>query len=398
MSLSKNISILGATGSIGQSTADVILSSPDQFNVQVITAHSDAEKLAAMAVKLRAEAAVIADEAQYKSLQAALSGSGIEARAGMDALEHAVPPNTDMTVSAITGMAGLQPLLYAIQNSKSIAIANKEPLVAAGRFVMEAAQKSGCRILPIDSEHNAVFQVFNPAQRTQIARIVLTASGGPFRTWSRAQMAAATPEQALAHPTWSMGRKISIDSATMMNKALEVIEAHILFDIPAENIEVLIHPQSIVHAMVEYADGSVLAQMGASDMRTPIAHALAWPERMPTPGRRLDLSQLQTLEFQSPDFEQFPALKLAYACLRSADPAAPLILNSANEVAVEAFLAQKIGFLQISEVAEYALGHFAHSPVPDLSAAMALDGLVRAGAKAYINQNSGRFVPQEKVI
>ena len=267
MSLPKNIAILGVTGSIGASTKHVILSAPERFAVSVVTANNNAEALARDAIALKAKMAVIADETQYGALKAFLSGTKIEVRAGRDALNTAVPAGTDITVSAITGMAGLEPLLHALENSKCVGIANKEPLVAAGQLVMEAAGKSGCRILPIDSEHNAVFQVFDFERREGIEKIILTASGGPFRTWSLAQMAMATPAQALAHPTWSMGQKISIDSATMMNKALEIVEAHVLFAMPADKIEVLIHPQSVVHSMVEYADGSVLAQMGASDMR-----------------------------------------------------------------------------------------------------------------------------------
>lgn len=393
----KKISVLGATGSIGQSVADVIASAPEAFDVQVLTAHKEAEALSKVALRLNAKCAVISDESQYENLKEYLSGSKIEVRAGRPALEHSIEGNTDLTVSAITGMAGLKPLIQAIENSKAVAIANKEPLVAAGRLVMEAAQKANCKIIPIDSEHNAVFQVFENHNRDQIERIVLTASGGPFRCMSLEDMKSVTPEQALKHPTWAMGRKISIDSATMMNKALEVIEAYILFNLPAEKIEVLINPQSLVHALVEYADGSVLAQMGASDMRTPIAYALAWPERMSTPGRRFDLKTFNNLTFEPPDFGRFPALKQGYACLKSSDSAASLVLNAANEIAVEAFLAGHLAFLGIADVSQQALDRFGSEKAKTLEEILALDRLVRSAAKAYIDQNNGGFSPQTRV-
>ncbi len=321
----KTINILGATGSIGLSTVKVILSAPEKFDVQLISGHSQKDALLSLKEQLGAKHAVCTAE---------------------ESLDDYLEKPVDLTVSAITGFAGLRPLLKAIESSNAVAIANKEPLVAAGSLVMQACNMHNTKILPIDSEHNAIFQVFDKANKQAIERIILTASGGPFRMWSRDQMANATPDQAVAHPNWSMGRKISVDSASMMNKALEVIEAHYLFHMPADNIDVLIHPQSIIHSMVEYADGSILSQMGASDMCTPIAHALAWPERMATPGKRLDLAAIKTLDFETVDDDQFPAIGLAKDCINAGLPAS-IALNASNEVAVDAFLKGEIGFLDI---------------------------------------------------
>lgn len=338
--LTKTINILGVTGSVGQCAADVIASDPSRFDVHCVTANQDVQKLAQTAQRLNAKRAIIAQPEKYNELRKALEGTGIIASA--DTAE-ATSEKVDVTLAAIVGMAGLRPLMQAIQNSKCVAIANKEPLVAAGTLVINEAKKHGTTILPVDSEHNAIFQVFDFDRPEGIEKIILTASGGPFRTWTSEQMASATLAQALAHPNWVMGKKISIDSATMMNKALEIIEAHYLFSLPSEKIEVMVHPQSIVHSMVEYKDGSVLAQMGASDMRTPIAHALAWPERMKSPGQRLNLSALKHLDFELPDFDRFPALKMAYEALNSG-PAACISLNAANEVAVASFLAGECSF------------------------------------------------------
>ncbi|MCC7305206.1 MAG: 1-deoxy-D-xylulose-5-phosphate reductoisomerase, partial [Alphaproteobacteria bacterium] len=335
----KSVNILGVTGSVGGAAADVILSAPENFDVRVVTAHSNAGKLADLAVKLKAKKAVIADRKNFSELRERLRTTGIEAAAGLE--EAQIP--ADLTIAAIVGMAGLRPVMAAVKNSKCVAIANKEPLVAAGPLIMAEVKKYGTTILPVDSEHNAVFQVFENENRNSIEKIILTASGGPFRTWTAQEMERATPEQALAHPNWSMGPKISIDSATMMNKALEVIEAHYLFGMPPEKIEVLVHPQSVVHSMVEYKDGSILAQMAASDMRTPLAHVLAWPQRMQTPGQRLDLVKLKRLDFDLPDLQRFPLLKMAWRALE-AGPSACISLNAANELAVEAFLQGKTGF------------------------------------------------------
>jgi 1-deoxy-D-xylulose-5-phosphate reductoisomerase len=312
----KTVSILGATGSVGRSTADVILAHPDRFDVQAVTASTKAEDLAALAIKLKAKLAVVADESAYPALKQALSGTGIKTETGTNAIQDAASVPADIIMAAIVGMAGLLPVLKAVEQGRCVAIANKEPLVAAGSLVMAAVKKHGTTLLPVDSEHNAIFQVFDNDNRAGIERIILTASGGPFRTWTIDQMRAATPEQAVSHPNWSMGAKISVDSATMMNKGLEVIEAQRLFDMAPDKIDILIHPQSIVHSMVEYNDGSMLAQLGAPDMRTPIAYALGWPDRIATPGRRLDAASLSTLQFFPPDFERFPAMKMAYDCLR----------------------------------------------------------------------------------
>ena len=361
--MTRRINILGVTGSIGQSCADVIAAQPELFDMGLVTAHSDIEGLQAAAQRLSADMSVTED------LCAAIEQVGA----------------VDITVSAITGMAGLEPLLAAIKTSKAVAIANKEPLVAAGAQVLAAAREAGCVILPLDSEHNAVFQVFDETQRSAIERIVLTASGGPFREWSLDEMALATRDQALAHPNWEMGQKISIDSATMMNKALEVIEACVLFDILPEQVEVLVHPQSVVHGMVEYADGSVLSQMGASDMRTPIANVLGWPDRLVTPGGRLDLAGMSNLIFEAPDQERFPAIGLAYEALAAGQYSA-IALNAANEVAVAAFLNEEIGFLDIVEIVRAVMAGAPAQEFSSLENIIAYDKARRADAVRYISQ------------
>ncbi|MCB9983065.1 MAG: 1-deoxy-D-xylulose-5-phosphate reductoisomerase [Rhodospirillales bacterium] len=384
--MKKCVSILGATGSIGQSTADVIDAMPERFEVCTVTAHTDARGLADVVMRLKARRAVIADASQEEALAAALKGYDVMIESGAEALEYAVQSDTDLTVAAISGIAGLRPLMHAIKNSKAVAIANKEPLVAAGDLVKSLALRHDTQILPIDSEHNAVFQVFNPVQRCGIRRIILTASGGPFRTWNEKQIAKATPAQAVEHPNWDMGAKISVDSASMMNKALEVIEAHVLFDMPPAQIDVLIHPQSVVHSMVEYVDGSVLAQMGASDMRTPIAYALGWPERIETPGQRLDLTALSRLEFEEPDLTRFPALRLAYECLGKG-PMACLTLNAANEVAVAAFLQEKIAFPEILSTIEFALRQEPDINLDTIDSVEQADEAVRSVALTYIEEH-----------
>lgn len=342
----KTIHIFGATGSIGQSAADIVLAHPDKFCMHTVTAGRDVQKLADIALKLRAKRAVIADETAYEALRQALSGRDIECAAGSQALEEAALEPADISLMAIVGIAGLRPLWAALSKSKAVAVANKEPLVAAGPLVMARAAEFGTKILPLDSEHNALFQVFEPKNCRAVKRLILTASGGPFRGWSRERMKGVTPAEALRHPTWSMGPKISIDSATMMNKALEIIEARYLFDIEPGKIDVLVHPQSLVHGMVEYVDGSVLCQMGASDMRTPIASALAWPGRIETPGNTLDFSALKTLDFEKPDTDAFPALSLAYRVMEIGLGAC-VAMNTANEVMVDAFLRGACGFLDI---------------------------------------------------
>ena len=288
----KTISILGVTGSIGSSTSKVILSAPEQFNVQNVTAHSNVDELAKKAIALRAKRAIISDEQYYNDLKTALSATNIEVAAGRDSLIEFSQEPVDVTMAAVVGIAGLEPVMAAMKGSSAIAVANKEPLVSAGELVLDTAKKSGVKILPVDSEHNAIFQVLDEKRRNLIKRIILTASGGPFREYTLEQMVDITPQQAVKHPNWSMGAKISVDSATMMNKALEIIEAYYLFDMPANQIDVIIHPQSIIHSMVEYIDGSVLSQMGASDMCTPIAYALGWPNRIKTPGDTLDFQTI----------------------------------------------------------------------------------------------------------
>ncbi len=350
----KRISILGATGSVGQSTADVILAQPREYDVQVVTAHRNVQGLAETAQRLKAKKAVIADAGKFQELKDALSGTSIDCAAGEEALLEAASQPADWIMAAIVGMAGLRPVLNAIRQGTVVAIANKEPLVAAGPLILQEAAKAGAKIIPVDSEHNAIFQVFNPESRTGVERLILTASGGPFLRAGLSEMQGATPEQALRHPAWSMGAKISIDSATMMNKALEVIEAHYLFDIDPADIDVLIHPQCIVHSMVEYTDGSILAQMGASDMRTPIASALGWPQRIASPGRKLDLKVLKEFTFEDVDSSRFPSISMAYDCL-SAGQGACVALNAANEVAVEAFLNREIPLTEISRIVSVIL-------------------------------------------
>ena len=351
--MSRSVTILGSTGSVGTATLDVIKSQPDRLSVHALTAQTNVALLAEQAKAFNAKCAVIGDDALFAQLKEALAGTKIEAAAGRKAVIDAAGEKADFTMAAIVGMAGLEPILAAIKNGQCVAIANKEPLVAAGVMVMEAAKKSGATLLPVDSEHNAIFQVFEYKNRDFIRRVILTASGGPFRTWTKEQISAATPEQALAHPNWSMGRKISVDSATMMNKALEVIEAHYLFDLPPEKIDVLVHPQSVIHSMVEYEDGSVLAQMGAPDMRVPITYTLGWPKRMNGSAQRLDFMKLSTLTFEPVDNCRFPAINHAYDCLKEGQ-AACIALNAANEVAVGAFLAGDVGFTDIVDIVRYA--------------------------------------------
>lgn len=386
-SVPKTINILGATGSIGQSAADIILSAPARFDVHCVTANHNAEKLAEMAVKLNARRAVLADTTHYKLLREHLSGTTVKLECGSDALAEAAGEKADITLAAIVGLAGLKPLIKALENSACVAIANKEPLVAAGPFVMEKAKKHGTKILPVDSEHNAVFQVFDFENVDAIQKIILTASGGPFRTWSLEEMRNAEPQQALAHPNWSMGAKISVDSATMMNKALEIIEAHVLFNVPPEKIEVLIHPQSVVHSMVEYNDGSILAQMGASDMRTPLSNVLNWPERMDTPGRRLDLTRMRRLDFEEPDFKKFPALGLAYSCLKRGLSAC-VALNAANEIATQAFFNRDIGFLDIYRCADHIHETVKDTILENLRDIEIFDRKVRNMTLEYIKNNT----------
>ena len=379
----RTISILGSTGSVGTQTLDLILAEPERFQVRALVGGRNVALLAEQARRCRAEIAVIHDPAALGPLRAALAGSRIAAAAGAEAVQEAAALPADWTMASIMGMAGLHPTLAAIRRGGAIAFANKEVLVSAGDIMMDAVAAAGARLLPVDSEHNAIFQCLEAHNRGAVERIILTASGGPFRQTSREAMAAITPEAALRHPVWSMGAKISIDSATMMNKGLEVIEAARLFGLSSEAVEVLVHPQSVVHGIVCYSDGSMLAQMGAPDMHIPIAHALGWPERLTTEAKRLDLASLAKLEFAAPDLVRFPALRLAREVL-AAGGAAPAILNAANEVAVAAFLARRIGFLDIVGTVEAVLDRLGAPPAEDLDSIIAFDAAARQAADALI--------------
>lgn len=354
--MSRSVSILGVTGSIGRSTIEVIEELRGQGHdipVEAITAGRNVAELAEACRRLKPKFAAIADASQFSAAQEALAGSGIEIGAGPSAVAEAAARPAEWVMSAIVGAAGLSPTLAAIERGASVALANKECLVCAGPLILQAAKASGARLLPVDSEHNAIFQVLSTPERVE--KLTLTASGGPFRNATREAMAAAGPQEAVAHPVWSMGAKISVDSATLMNKGLELIEASYLFEMPPDRIEVLVHPQSVIHSLVHYVDGSVLAQMGSPDMRIPISYALAWPDRAPVSTTRLDLAQLGRLTFEAPDEDRFPALRLCRTALKTG-AAATTALNAANEVAVEAFLAGRIGFLDIARLVEEALG------------------------------------------
>lgn len=344
---SRRISVLGATGSVGSSTLDLVGLNPDVFDVVALTANSNAKALAALAKMHRAKLAVVADPAAYADLKAELAGSGIEAAAGEGAVVEAASRPVDCTMAAIVGAAGLRPTFAAVAQGRRVALANKECLVSAGDVFMSAVASAGTELLPVDSEHSAAFQAIGASDLSAIACITLTASGGPFRTWEKPRLATASPEEALKHPNWSMGPKITIDSATLVNKGLELIEAYYLFPVGADRLDVIVHPQSIVHCLVAFHDGSVLAQLANPDMRTPIAHSLAFPARMPAPTPPLDLVQLANLTFEAPDHERFPAIRLAQSALARGG-GAPSVFNAANEVAVEAFLARRIGFLDIA--------------------------------------------------
>ncbi|MGC6399574.1 1-deoxy-D-xylulose-5-phosphate reductoisomerase [Sphingomonas sp. FW199] len=372
----RTVTILGATGSIGGSTLDLIEREPDQYRVVALTANRDVAKLADAAIRTRAQRAVVGDAACLPQLEAALAGTGIEAAGGAQAVCEAARLPADWIMSAIVGCAGLGPTLAAIEGGGTVVIANKEPLVSAGELVLAAAKASGATILPADSEHNAIFQCFDFQRPERVRRIILTASGGPFRAATLEQMAAVTPEQAVAHPNWTMGAKISIDSATMMNKGLELIEAARLFPVPGDRIEILVHRQSVIHSMVDYVDGSILAQLGPSDMRVPIAHTLAWPDRMATPIAPLDFASLSRLDFEAPDETRFPALRLARAAL-NAGGARPAILNAANEVAVQAFLDRRIGFLEIAAIVEELLSGYDPAAPDGVDAVIAIDAEAR---------------------
>ncbi len=380
----RRITILGSTGSVGCQTIDLIERNPDRFVVEALTANRNVEMLASQARRLRPAVAVVADPNAYAALKAALSGTGIEVAAGPEALVAAAERPAQWVMAAIVGAVGLPPILAAARRGATVAFANKECLVCAGSLMLDLVSRHGATLVPVDSEHNAIFQVIDLAGRDQIDRLILTASGGPFRTWQREAMAQATPAQAVAHPTWDMGAKISVDSATMMNKGLEIIEAAFLFGMPETKVDVLVHPQSVVHSMVEYADGSVLAQLGSPDMRTPIAYALAWPQRMATPAQRLNLAEVGRLDFEPPDEQRFPALRLAREALRQGG-GAPNVLNAANEIAVHSFLADGIGFLDIERVVGETLERTPVHAMNSLADVYAIDEMARHTARAVVD-------------
>lgn len=385
----RRVTVLGSTGSVGCSTLDLVGRNPDAFQIEALTANRSVSRLAEQARRFGARFAVVADENCYQDLKDALSGSGIEAAAGAAAVSEAAARPVDWVMAAIVGAAGLSPTLSAIRQGGIVGLANKETLVCAGSLMTAEVTRCGAQLLPVDSEHNAIFQVLDLDQPDSVDRLILTASGGPFRTFDRAQMATVTPQQAVAHPNWDMGAKISVDSATMMNKGLELIEAHYLFRVPEERIDILVHPQSVIHSMVSYIDGSVLAQLGQPDMRTPIAYALAWPERMETPVERLDLAAIARLDFEAPDDQRFPALALARAALR-AGGTAPTTLNAANEEAVAAFLAGHLGFVEIAEVVEQTLTEHPGEPLGGLEELTAADARARKTAAGLLEQRAAR--------
>ena len=381
----RKISILGATGSVGTSTLDLVERHPERFEVVALTAAKNVAALADAARRTGARLVVIDDASLLPELENHLQGSNCRAATGRDALIEAAAGEADLVMAAIVGCAGLEPVMAAVEAGRTVALANKESLVTAGELMISAAQHHGATILPVDSEHNAIFQCLADNRACDIARLVLTASGGPFRNWSRDQMATATPQQAVAHPNWSMGSKISVDSATMMNKGLELIEAHHLFSLPSGRIEILVHPQSVIHSMVEYVDGSVLAQLGSPDMRIPIAYALAWPERMETPAERLDLARIGSLAFEAPDLDRFPSLRVAREALE-AGGAAPIVLNAANEEAVAAFLNDRIAFLEIVWTVEEALARTGASAPRSIAEVIDIDRNARALAQSLMSE------------
>jgi 1-deoxy-D-xylulose-5-phosphate reductoisomerase len=375
----KSLSVLGSTGSVGTQTLDIIAENQDGYHIRALVGGRNVALLAAQAKKFRPEITVISDESLFGELRAALAGTQLACAAGRQAVLDAASRPVDWTMSAITGVIGLEPTLAAVKHGGTVAFANKEALVSAGDVFLRAVASAGATLLPVDSEHNAILQAMADGNAKAIDKIILTASGGPFRDYKYEDMRAIMPEAALRHPVWSMGAKISIDSATMMNKGLEVIEAARLFSLPSAKIEVLVHPQSVIHGMVCYADGSVLAQLGSPDMRIPIAHTLAWPQRIATAAPRLDLAATARLDFCAPDETRFPALRLAREAL-VAGAGAPTVLNAANEIAVAAFLARQIGFLDIAGIVETVLQQYGAPPVPDLEAVLALDLVARGAA------------------
>jgi 1-deoxy-D-xylulose-5-phosphate reductoisomerase len=383
-SQSRVVTILGSTGSIGSNTLDLISRNRDQFSVYALTAHSNVEKLARQAIEFNAKMAVIADEAYFDDLKTALFGTGIIAAAGQDALNEAADAPADWVMSSIVGAAGLSPTLTAIKRGATIGLANKECLVCAGDFMMDQVKQHNATIIPVDSEHNAIFQIFDFDNCQSVEKITLTASGGPFLDMDMKLMSKITPEQAIKHPNWSMGAKISVDSATMMNKGLELIEAYYLFPVDKDQLDIIIHPQSIIHSMVSYIDGSVLAQLGSPDMRIPISYALQWPKRIQTPAKKLDLTQIGELNFIRPDEKRFPALKITRDVLQIGG-SAPTILNASNEVAVCAFLNKKIGYLDIANIVEETLNKITIHNMTSLSEVHDVDEIARRISTELVN-------------
>jgi 1-deoxy-D-xylulose-5-phosphate reductoisomerase len=379
----KTVSILGATGSIGDSTLDVIRHHKDQYSVKVLTAGSNIDKLIQLAKEFEPEVVACADTQNFQILKDNLPNTEIMSVADAAAVE------SDWTMAAIVGTAGLVPTMNAVKRGRTVAFASKECLVAAGDLMMDAVKNCGTTLLPVDSEHNAIFQVFDNSQRETIERLILTASGGPFRTTDVQEFSDITPEQALKHPTWSMGAKISIDSATLMNKALEVIEAHYLFNMPSHKIDVVVHPQSLIHSCVEYNDGSILSQMGPSDMRTPIAYCLGYPRRIQTSGQKLDFKTLSTLTFEEPDTDKFQSLSMVRDVLDRGQDAS-IVFNAANEVAVAAFLNNQIPFTGIYDVIKSCLDSMERSAVNSLDDVMALDILTRYNADQFIYKDKAK--------
>lgn len=383
------ITVLGATGSIGDSTMDLLRLEPERYQVEALTAHSNVEGLAKLAREFNARFAAIADPARLGELKEALSGTGIAFGAGESAIIEAAARPADWLMAAVSGAAGLKPALAAVDRGTTVALANKECLVCAGDFFMQRAVDAGARILPADSEHNALFQALSSGNRAELTRVIITASGGPFRTWAAADIEQATLEQALKHPNWSMGQKITIDSASMMNKGLEVIEAAYLFALSPDQIDVLVHPQSIVHGLVEFSDRSVVAQLGSPDMRIPIAHCLGWPDRIVGPSTRLDLAKIGQLTFEAPDFERFPGLRLAFEALRTGQ-GATTVFNAANEIAVAAFIGKKIRFGAIARLVEATLDQWIQAgnlaPLSSADDAIAVDHNARNLAASLLPQ------------
>jgi 1-deoxy-D-xylulose-5-phosphate reductoisomerase len=385
----RTVTVLGATGSIGDSTMDLLRGAPGRYRVEALTANSNVEGLAKLAREFDARFVAVADTARFGELKDALAGSGIECGVGESAIIEAASRPADWLMAAVSGAAGLKPALAAVDRGTTIALANKECLVCAGDFFMQRAAKAGACILPADSEHNALFQALSSGNRDELTRVIITASGGPFRTWAAADIEKATLAQALKHPNWSMGQKITIDSASMMNKGLEVIEAACLFALTSDEIDVLVHPQSIVHGMVEFSDRSVVAQLGTPDMRTPIAHCLGWPERIAGPAAKLDLAKIGQLTFEAPDFARFPALGLAYDALRTGN-GAPTVYNAANEIAVAAFIAEKIRFGAIARLVEATLNGWVRAgnlaPLTSADDAIVVDHNARNMAASLLPQ------------